>query len=58
MKITFNDKSSIECYKSDEPGKIVIAITARDHENPLKKITNSCEMTVDEFKLLVGGILT
>lgn len=57
MKITFEDKSSIECYKSNSPGKVVIAITAKDHINPLKKICNSCELTVEEFKQLSDEVL-
>jgi hypothetical protein len=57
MKITFEDKSSIECYKSASPGKIIIAITAKDQANPLKKICNSCEITVEEFKKLSDEVL-
>jgi len=56
MKITFEDNSSIECYKSNAPGKIIIAITARDHENSLKTICNSCEITEEEFKNLITEI--
>jgi hypothetical protein len=56
MKIEFDDKSHIECYKSDTPGKIVISITAYDNENKLKKINNSCELTIEEFKKLISEI--
>lgn len=56
MKIEFEDKSYIECRKSDSPGKIIIAISAKDHENPLKKITNAVELTAEEFKMLISLI--
>lgn len=54
MKITFEDKSYIECRKSD--GKVVIMISAKDHQNPLKKITNAVELTAEEFKQLTSEI--
>lgn len=57
MKITFDDKSYIQCSKSDNPGKIVIAISAKDHSDPLKKITNAVEITMEEFKQLVSDVL-
>jgi nitrate reductase NapAB chaperone NapD len=53
MKIQFDDKSFIECKKSDNPGKIVITISAKDHTDPLRKITNAVEITVEEFKKLI-----
>jgi len=56
MKIEFEDKSYVECRKSDTPGKVIIAISAKDHENPLKKITNAVELTADEFKRLISGV--
>lgn len=56
MKITFDDKSYIECRKSDNPGKIIVIISAKDHDNPLKKITNAVEITTAEFKQLVSGV--
>ncbi len=56
MKIEFEDKSYIECRKSDTPGKIIVAISAKDHENPLKKITNAVELTADEFKRLISEV--
>lgn len=55
MKIEFEDKSYIECRKSDTPGKIIIAISAKDHENPLKKTTNAVELTIDEFRQLISN---
>jgi len=56
VKITFEDKSYIEARKSDNPGKVIIAISAKDHENPLKKITNAVELTAEEFKKLISDI--
>lgn len=57
MKITFEDKSYIECLKSDNPGKIIVTISAKDHSDPLKKITNAVEITVEEFKKLISDVL-
>ena len=56
MKINFEDKSSIECRKSDT-GSIFIIISAKDSSNPLKKITNAVEITADEFKKLISDII-
>lgn len=56
MKITFEDKSYIECKKSDYPGKIIIIISAKSHDNPLRKITNAVEIDLNEFKKLISDI--
>lgn len=56
MKITFEDKSYIECIKSDNPGKVIITISAKDHTDPLKKITNAVEITSEEFKRLISDV--
>jgi hypothetical protein len=56
MKITFEDKSHIECVKSDHPGKIIISISAKDHTDPLRKITNAVEITTEEFKKLISEV--
>lgn len=56
MKITFDDKSYIECRKSDNPGKIIVIISAKDHDNPLKKITNAVEISTAEFKQLISDV--
>ncbi len=56
MKISFDDKSYIECIKSDNPGKIVITISAKDRNDPLKKITNAVEITAEEFKKLISDV--
>jgi len=57
MKIAFNDKSFIECSHSDSPGKIVITISASDRTDPLKRITNAVEISMEEFKKLISDIL-
>jgi hypothetical protein len=53
MKIEFQDKSYIEIIKSNNPGKIMITIVARDHEKPLNTIANSVELTDEQFKELL-----
>lgn len=57
MKITFEDKSYIDCQRSANPGKVVISISAKDHVDPLKKITNAVEITIEEFKSLISDVL-
>lgn len=57
MRITFEDNSYVEVRKSEEAGKILLLIGARDFENPLKKITNCVEITEEEFKTLVGDVI-
>lgn len=56
MKIVFDDKSYVECVKSDNPGKVVITISAKDHTDPLKKITNAVEVTVEQFTQLTSEV--
>lgn len=56
MKIQFDDKSYIECKKSETDGKIVFIVSAKDYDNPLKKITNSVELSIAEFKQLISEI--
>jgi len=55
MKIQFSDKSFIEAKKI-EGGKVLITIQAKDHENPLKKITNAVELSAEEFKMLLSDV--
>ena len=57
MKIVFDDKSYVTCYMSDEPGKVIITISAKDRTDPLKKITNAVEITTEEFKKLISDVL-
>ena len=56
MKIQFEDKSFIECRKSDTPGKIIIIISAKDQTNSLKKITNAVEISTEEFAKLISDL--
>jgi len=55
MKIEFKDKSFIEARKSNN-GKVMIMIQAKDGNNPLKKITNAVELTIEEFKRLISDL--
>lgn len=56
MKIQFDDKSYVECRKSDGGDKIILIVSAKDYDNPLKKITNSVELTIEEFRKLVSDV--
>lgn len=56
MKVIFEDKSYIEVKRSNEQGKILVIISAKDNDNSLKKITNVVEITDDEFKKLLSDI--
>lgn len=55
MKIQFSDKSFIEAKKIGD-GKVLFVIQAKDHENPLKKITNAVELSAEEFKKLISDV--
>lgn len=57
MKITFDDQSYVDLQKSSNPGKIILTICARDGNDPLKKISNSVEITNDEFKKLIVEVI-
>lgn len=57
MKIQFDDKSYIDCRKSEDD-KIVIIVSAKDYDNPLKKITNSVELSIEDFKKLISDVQT
>jgi len=56
MKITFEDKSYIECRKSDTPGKVIMIISASDQNSKNKRTTNAVEITIDEFKKLISDV--
>lgn len=56
MRIQFDDKSYIEVRKSDNPGMVVITVSARDASNSLKKITNAVEITTTEFQKLISDV--
>ena len=55
MKISFDDKSYIECRKLED-GKIVFIISAKDQENVQKKITNTVELDDAQFKQLISDL--
>jgi hypothetical protein len=57
MRITFDDKSFVECKRSDNPGKVMIVISASDRSDPLKKTTNAVEISQEEFQKLVADVL-
>jgi len=54
MKITFDDKSYVDCQKSGD--KIILIISAKDGNDPLKKIINAVELSQDEFEKLISEI--
>ncbi len=56
MRIQFNDSSFIECKKSEGGDKIIFTLSAKDYNNPLKKIVNSAELTIEEFKRLIQDV--
>lgn len=56
MKIEFDDKSYIECKKSDTHNKVIIVISAKDINNKLKRVTNSVEIDLEQFKALYSSI--
>ena len=56
MRISFEDKSYIECRKSDNPGKVLIIISAKDANNKLNKIINTVELTEDQLKGLLSDV--
>ena len=58
MRITFEDKSYIECRKSDKEDQIIIIVSAKDQENPRKKTVNAVEISTEEFKKLISEYLS
>ena len=54
MKIEFEDNSYVEIKKNND--KIIIVISAKDHQNNLKKIVNAVELTSEEFNKLISDI--
>ena len=56
MTISFEDGSYIDCRKPDASDKIVVIISAKDGENPLKRITNAVEISLAEFKQLISDV--
>ena len=55
MKIEFEDSSYVEISQS-KSGKIMISVGAKSCEDPRKKIINSAEITVGEFKKITADI--
>jgi len=55
-KITFEDKSFVECRKSESEDKILLIISATDSNNKNKKITNAVEISREEFDKLISDI--
>ena len=55
MRIDFKDGSHIEVMLSG-PGKIGIILGAKDKDNPLKYVTNSCEVSIKEFSELITDL--
>lgn len=56
MKIKFKDGSYIECVKSHNSDKILFCISAKDYDNTLKRVNNTIELTIDEFKQLISEV--
>lgn len=56
MKIQFDDGSYVEIKKSDTSDKLLIIISAKDHVNSLKKITNAAEVTKEQLKQLISDV--
>ena len=54
MKISFEDRSYIEFQKCQDSNNIMIIIMAKDHQNNLKNIINSVEITPEQLKDLVS----
>jgi hypothetical protein len=54
MKIDFDNNSFIEIYYSED--KISIILAAKDANNPLKKIINSAEISMEEWIKLTEEI--
>lgn len=55
MKVQFDDGSYIE-IKSSDSGKFIITISAKDHLNSLKKITNAAEITKEQLQQLLSDV--
>ena len=55
MKIIFEDKTWIDCVKSDK-GTIFITVAAPHETDPLKKVINAAELTMEQFKKLISDI--
>ena len=58
MKISFDEKeySFIEVYRDAATAKVIISISVRSPDNPLKTIVNSVDLTEAEFLQLVSEL--
>lgn len=54
MKIQFDDGSYINCKQNDD--RVILTLSAKDYENPRKKIHNTVELTMEEFKQLISDV--
>lgn len=54
MKIQFDDGSYVDCKLDTD--KVILIISARDYDNPRKKINNTVELSLAEFKQLISDI--
>lgn len=56
MKIKFDDNSYLEVKRSDKEDKIILIISARDYDNFKRKITNSVEISNDQFNEILKDL--
>ena len=57
MRIDFEDKSYVEIRRSTEPSKLLLLIQARDYSDPMKRITNSVELTEQQLMQLTSEFI-
>jgi hypothetical protein len=55
MRIDFEDTSYVEITQTNS-GKILLSIGAKSCDDPRKKIINSVELTMSEFKKITAEI--
>jgi hypothetical protein len=58
MKIEFSDKSYLQVSLSETSGKILIILSAKDYSSPLKRITNSCEITKEQLQSIMKEVFS
>ena len=56
MRIDFEDKSYIEFQKCQDSDNIMIIIMAIDHNNKLKNIINSVEISTEQLNMLLESM--
>jgi len=56
VKIKFDDNSYLEVKRSDKEDKIILIISARDYDNFKRKITNSVEISNDQFNEILKDL--